>query len=236
MYVSPPFRYCTPAARPSASTSMRVTCASVTTRSCPFARRAESSTRPSSSSPRRGNRRGCRSRGRGRRCALDRAREFTAAGPGNGCQSSRRAGAGHELRELRAAQRRHRIRALARAFEDVPARIDGAFDVAGLARHADRVLDLVVVRLELLEAERPVLDRRAARDAAGAVAARRLADDFEVPRIQAASSAPNNAASCRRRRSSSRAAARADCRAQRRSADGRASRGSHFCAACGQPR
>ena len=70
------------------------------------------------------------------------------------------------------------------AFEDVAARIDRALDVAGLARHADLVLDLVVVRLELVVAERPVFDRRSLRHARRAVALRGLADDLEVPRIE----------------------------------------------------
>src|SRR5208283_4400394 len=55
--------------------------------------------------------------------------------------------AGHAFGELGAAQRRHRIAALARALEDVAAAIDDAVDIAGLAGHADLVLDLVVIEL-----------------------------------------------------------------------------------------
>ena len=98
-------------------------------------------------------------------------RELIAAGPGNGCQPSVRRGGGHHVGEPRAAQRRHRDTRVARPFEDVAAAIDRAVDVAGLARDADLVLDLVVVRLEFVETERPVLDRRALRDARRAVAA-----------------------------------------------------------------
>src|SRR6185295_20333066 len=83
----------------------------------------------------------------------------------------------HLVEELVAAQRRHRIATLARTFERIAARIDLAVDVAGLTRHADFVLDLVVVRLELVEAERPVLDRRSFRDSRRAVAPLRLAHD-----------------------------------------------------------
>ena len=90
----------------------------------------------------------------------------------------------HLLEERRPAQRRHRVAALARALEDVALRIDLPVDVAGLARHADLELDLLVVRFELVVAERPVLDRRALRNARGAVAALRFADDLEVPGIQ----------------------------------------------------
>src|SRR5206468_2593885 len=53
------------------------------------------------------------------------------------------------------------------------------------ARHADFVLDLVVIRLQFAESERPVFDRRALWNSSGAVAALRLGDDLEVPRIQA---------------------------------------------------
>src|SRR5205809_6468113 len=91
---------------------------------------------------------------------------------------------GRLLDVLGPAQRRHRIRALPRTFERIAPRIDLARDVPGLTRHADFVLDRVVVRLELLEPERPVLHRRSLRDARGPVSALRLADDLEVPRIQ----------------------------------------------------
>src|SRR5690348_10949868 len=42
-------------------------------------------------------------------------------------------GIAHELREFRAAQRGHRVRAFARALEDVAARVDDTFDIAGLS-------------------------------------------------------------------------------------------------------
>src|SRR5262245_33039929 len=90
----------------------------------------------------------------------------------------------HAVEELVAAQRRHWIWTLAQTFEGIALGIDLAVDVAGLPRHADFVLDLVVVRLELVEAERPVLDRRALRNARRTVALLCFADDPEVPRIQ----------------------------------------------------
>src|SRR4029077_13610529 len=74
--------------------------------------------------------------------------------------------------------------ALARAFEDVAARIDGAVDVAGLARDANLVLDLVVVGLEFLKPERPILHCRALRDARSPVAPRGLAHHPEIPRVE----------------------------------------------------
>ena len=40
----------------------------------------------------------------------------------------------------------------------LPCAIDLAVDVPGLARHADLVFDLVVVRLELFQTERPIFD------------------------------------------------------------------------------
>src|SRR5262249_45006188 len=66
--------------------------------------------------------------------------------------------AGHALGELGAVQWRHRVFACAWPFEDISALVDRAFDVAGLAGDADLILDLVIVRLELLKPERPVLD------------------------------------------------------------------------------
>ena len=111
-------------------------------------------------------------------------RELIAAGPGNGCQPQRARGRGHQIDEAGASKRRHRILALTRPLEDVAAAIDRALDVAGLSRDAELVLDLVVVRLQFVETERPVLDRRARRQPRRAVALRRFADDLEVPRVE----------------------------------------------------
>ena len=93
-------------------------------------------------------------------------------------------GAGHELREAGTAQRRHRVGAAPRALEDVAALVDHAADVAGLPGDADGVLHMVVVRLELVEPERPVLHRRAGRQPRRPVAAGGRARDVEVPRVQ----------------------------------------------------
>src|SRR4029077_3110772 len=72
----------------------------------------------------------------------------------------------------------------ARPLENVAALVDRAFDIAGLAGNADLMLDFVIVRLELLEPEWPVLDGRAFRQPRRAIAARGLAHDLEVPRIE----------------------------------------------------
>ncbi len=90
----------------------------------------------------------------------------------------------HHVRKFGAAQRRHRIVALARSFENIAALIDPAADIAGLSRHADLMFDDVVSGLQLIETEGPVLDRRAFGNACGTVAARRLAPDLEIPRIE----------------------------------------------------
>ena len=99
-------------------------------------------------------------------------------------------GAGHHVGEAGAVQRRHRVGARARAFEDVAAAVDRALDVAGLARDANLHFHLVVVRLQLLEAERPVLDRGAGRQARRAIAPSRLARHLEVPGVQAPALGP----------------------------------------------
>src|SRR5580704_12981476 len=91
----------------------------------------------------------------------------------------------HLLGEFGAPQRRHRIAALARALEDVAAPIDDAADVAGLSRYADLEFDLVVTGFDFSEAERPIIDCRALRNARSPVASRRFAHDLEVPRIEA---------------------------------------------------
>src|SRR5262249_27863450 len=71
----------------------------------------------------------------------------------------------HALGEFAAGERRHGIVACARSFEDVAALVDRAVDVPGLAGDANLVLDLVVIGLELLEPERPILHGRAFGDA-----------------------------------------------------------------------
>ena len=91
---------------------------------------------------------------------------------------------GHLLDEAGPAQRRHRVGAAPRSLEDVAAFVDHAADVAGLPGDPDRVLDPVVVLLQRVEAERPVLHRRPHRQPRRAVAPRRLADDPEVPRVE----------------------------------------------------
>src|SRR6202034_3403473 len=88
-------------------------------------------------------------------------------------------GRGHQVDEPRAAKRRHWIAAPARPLEDVPPRIDLPVDVPGGAGHADFVLDLVVVALELVDPERPVLDGRPAWNAGGPVPPRRLGHHLE---------------------------------------------------------
>src|SRR2546421_12475320 len=90
----------------------------------------------------------------------------------------------HLLDELGPAERRHRMAAPGRRFERVAARTDPAVDVARLTRDADFVLDFVIVGLELVVIERPVLDSRPFRNPRCAIPPRRLAHDFEIPRIE----------------------------------------------------
>src|SRR5262249_57044970 len=103
---------------------------------------------------------------------------------GEGMPAELARGRRHVLGEFAAGERRHGIIARARPLEDVTALVDCAVDVAGLAGDANLVLDLVVIGLELLEPERPILYGRALGDARGAVAARGLAHHLEVPRIE----------------------------------------------------
>ena len=107
-----------------------------------------------------------------------------AAGPGKGVHPSVRAGLRQPLEEGGPAQRRHGILPGTRSLEGVPARIDRPADVPGLARHADFPLHHIVVGLELIVVERPVLDRRSRGDPVRSVSPRRLAHDTEIPRVQ----------------------------------------------------
>ena len=68
------------------------------------------------------------------------------------------AGGHHQIGELGVAQRRHGIFALAGAFENVPARIDFPLNIAGLSGNADLVFDQVVVGLEFVVGEGPILE------------------------------------------------------------------------------
>src|SRR5262245_13079429 len=88
---------------------------------------------------------------------------------------------GHQLGKVGASKRRHRELTCACPFEDVAGPIYLALDVSCLTRHADLVLDLVVIGLELLETEWPVFDGRPLRNPRCAVSLPRLADDLEVP-------------------------------------------------------
>ena len=108
-----------------------------------------------------------------------------AAGPGERMPAERPSGRSHLVVERRPPQRRHRVLPLARSLEPVAARIDLPVDVASLSRDADLVLDLLVVRLELVVAEGPILDGRSLRNPRRAIAPPRLADHLEVPRVQA---------------------------------------------------
>ena len=90
----------------------------------------------------------------------------------------------HVIRKLRTTQWRHRVFTRARRFKNIAARIDLALDIAGLAGDADFVFDLVVIRLQLFVAKRPILHRAALGDARRAVAFGGITHHLEIPRIQ----------------------------------------------------
>ena len=82
------------------------------------------------------------------------------------------------------SKRRHRIFAFARPLENIPARVDRPVDIPGLARHADFLLDDVVIRLKVGQSDGPVFDGGSFGDARRAVALLRLADHLEIPRAE----------------------------------------------------
>src|SRR5262252_11082017 len=90
---------------------------------------------------------------------------------------------GHHLGEAGSPERRHRIVAFPRTLEDIPAPVQSSIDVARFTRDSNFTLHVVVIRLEFLVAERPILDRRAFRNSRSAISPFRLTDDFEVPGI-----------------------------------------------------
>src|SRR5437870_3454914 len=98
--------------------------------------------------------------------------------------SERLRGCRHSFRKSGTTERGHRILALARALKDVAAIVDLSLDVSCLARNANRVLDLVVIRFEFVVVERPVFNRRAFRNARSTVATYGFAAHLEIPRIQ----------------------------------------------------
>src|SRR5262245_35501738 len=77
-------------------------------------------------------------------------------------------------------QRRQRIVACPRRFERIPAGLDLALDVAGFAGDRGGMLELVVVGLELVVGDAPVLDRHVRGDEILAVALLVHGADFEL--------------------------------------------------------
>src|SRR6266511_115823 len=75
------------------------------------------------------------------------------------------------------------VRELAGAwpFEGVAAGLDDALEVAGFARKAAGVLELVVIRLQLVVGHGPVLDGRILWDGPFPVAGNGAASDLEIP-------------------------------------------------------
>ena len=94
-----------------------------------------------------------------------------AAGQGNGLKPASVAAACRTSSVHEAAlERRQRIAALARPLERIAAGLDRAAEVAGLAGDAAQVFEAVVVGLELVVGDAPVLDRHVGGNEALAVA------------------------------------------------------------------
>src|SRR5437879_13708032 len=98
--------------------------------------------------------------------------------------AERTGGCRHQIDEPGAPQWGHRILSLPPPLEDVSLRVDFAIDVPGLARHTDLVFHFVVKGLELFQTERPIFHGRTHGGATGSIAARRLTNDLEIPRIE----------------------------------------------------
>ena len=98
--------------------------------------------------------------------------------------AERQRGLVHVIQIIASAQRRHRIFALPRTFVNVARRIQLALNVARLARNAHFVLHDVVVRLQLVVTDGPILERRSFRKQTRAVAFDRFRARLEIPRLQ----------------------------------------------------
>src|ERR1700719_1144277 len=98
--------------------------------------------------------------------------------------AERSGGCRHQIDEPGGTQWRHRIFSLSAALKDVSLRVDLAVDVPGLAGHTDLVFNLVVIGFEFFQTEGPVFHRRTYGDSTGSIAALRLTNDFEIPRIE----------------------------------------------------
>src|SRR5258708_1739284 len=92
---------------------------------------------------------------------------------------------GHVVSKAATSQGRHRIFSLPGAFENVAAVIYCSTKVSSLSRDADRILNLIVIRLEVVVGDRPVLQGCSRWDGRLAVTPGSLATNFEIPSIQA---------------------------------------------------
>ena len=86
--------------------------------------------------------------------------------------------------EPRPPQRRHGKITLSRSFEPVAAGVDASPDISGLSGDTYFALHAVVIGLEFVVFERPVLDRGAARNPGCSVTLSRLGHHPEIPRIE----------------------------------------------------
>jgi hypothetical protein len=91
---------------------------------------------------------------------------------------------GHMIGETAATQWGHGVFALARPFVDIASEIGLALEISGLARYADFVFHDVVIRLQIVVAERPVFECRSFGDCSWSVALLRFGARFEIPRIE----------------------------------------------------
>src|SRR5262245_37962800 len=93
-------------------------------------------------------------------------------------------GCSHLFGESCAAKCRHRKLALARCFEDIAALVNLTVDVSCFPGNTDGVFHLVVIGLEFVVVDRPVLNGGAFGNASGTVATYGFASYFEIPRIE----------------------------------------------------
>ena len=81
--------------------------------------------------------------------------------------------------------RRRRIRPRARALEGVAAVLNRSLEIAGFARRAAQIFELVVMRLEIVERDAPILDGHVRRQETGAIPLRQVTAQHEIARQEA---------------------------------------------------
>src|SRR5690606_20589864 len=90
----------------------------------------------------------------------------------------------HHLRERRSTQTRHRISPLSWPLKRIPIWLNYAVYVSCISRNSESILNAIVVGLQILVAQWPVLHSGASRYSVRSIPPGGFTDDLKVPRAQ----------------------------------------------------